>query len=250
MLAVTQDGFLGGRLQISQPDPGYRAGIDPVLLAAACPAQPGEDILELGCGVGVASLCLGARVQKLTLHGVEILPEYVNLARINATQNNLEFEVQTGDVSARPMAFYDQQFHQVIMNPPYFSSSSSTASPDPGRALGRTERVDLEAWVDMASRRLRSRGYVTIIQRVERLPDILRSLNGKLGSIVVQPLSPREGRAPHLILVRARKSGRAAFKLCAVKVLHAGHQHITDKPDYSNEIFEILRNGAAFEWGA
>ena len=66
----------------------------------------------------------------------------------------------------------------------------------------------------------------------------------------MQPLSPREGRAPHLLLVRARNSGRAAFKLCAVKVLHAGHQHIKEKHENSKEIFLILRNGAAKESGA
>jgi hypothetical protein len=28
---ITQDGFLGGKLWVSQPKTGYRAGIDPVL---------------------------------------------------------------------------------------------------------------------------------------------------------------------------------------------------------------------------
>jgi tRNA1(Val) A37 N6-methylase TrmN6 len=88
---ITQDGFLGGRLTLAQPKDGYRAGIDPVLLAAACPAKQGEDVLELGCGVGVASLCLAARLPGVRLHGVEILPDYAQLARANAAQNKVEF---------------------------------------------------------------------------------------------------------------------------------------------------------------
>ncbi|MDO9527017.1 MAG: hypothetical protein Q7J57_16005, partial [Gemmobacter sp.] len=43
---LTLDAFLGGRLQISQPRQGYRAAADPVLLAAACPALPGQSVLE------------------------------------------------------------------------------------------------------------------------------------------------------------------------------------------------------------
>ena len=34
--------FLGGRVQLWQPREGYRAGVDPVLLAAAMAARAGE----------------------------------------------------------------------------------------------------------------------------------------------------------------------------------------------------------------
>ena len=57
-----EDGFLGGRLRIAQPVRGYRAGADAVMLAAACPARPGESVLELGCGAGGRAALPGARV--------------------------------------------------------------------------------------------------------------------------------------------------------------------------------------------
>ncbi|WP_348656358.1 methyltransferase, partial [uncultured Sulfitobacter sp.] len=72
--ALTRDAFLGGKLHLWQPRKGYRAGVDPVLLAATVPAQAGQRVLELGCGVGAVSLCLGARVPGLQLTGVEIQP--------------------------------------------------------------------------------------------------------------------------------------------------------------------------------
>ena len=71
MSETREDAFLGGRLTIRQPVRGYRAGADPVFLAAAVAAKPGERVLELGCGVGTALLCLGARVAGLDLTGVE-----------------------------------------------------------------------------------------------------------------------------------------------------------------------------------
>ncbi|MEM1302858.1 MAG: methyltransferase, partial [Pseudomonadota bacterium] len=35
---VTRDAFLGGKVMAWQPAKGYRAGVDAVFLAAACPA--------------------------------------------------------------------------------------------------------------------------------------------------------------------------------------------------------------------
>ena len=95
---LTRDAFLGGALSVWQPRRGYRAGIDPVLLAAAVPAVAGQSVLELGCGAGVASLCLGRRVPGLVLHGVEIQQDYANLARRNGAENDIGLTVTTADL--------------------------------------------------------------------------------------------------------------------------------------------------------
>ena len=80
--------FLGGRVRLWQPLSGYRAGVDPVLLAASVPATAGQTVLELGCGAGAAILCLAARVPGLHLTGVELQPAYADLARRNAAEND------------------------------------------------------------------------------------------------------------------------------------------------------------------
>ena len=63
----TYDAFLNGKLKITQPSNGYRAATDPVFLAASVSASSGQSVLDVGSGVGVASLCLGARVSNLRL---------------------------------------------------------------------------------------------------------------------------------------------------------------------------------------
>ena len=113
-IEITRDKFLGGRLVISQPKKGYRAGVDPVILAASIPARSGESILELGCGVGVASLCLAQRVKALRITGLEILPQIAQLARDNAQENDLPMEVIDGDLGDMPIELRNLQFDHVM----------------------------------------------------------------------------------------------------------------------------------------
>lgn len=242
---LTRDAFLGGKLSLWQPAQGYRAGVDAVLLASACPATPGEQVLELGCGVGTALLCLASRVPGLHLVGVERQPGIADIARRNASESDADAEIVTADLGALPDELRQRAFHHVIANPPYFRRDDSHASPHAAREAAMGEQTPLSTWLNVASRRLRPRGWLTLIQRAERLPDIIAGLSG-LGSIAVQPLLPRTGRNTTLVLVRARKGGRAPFALHAPVVLHDGSRHLVDGEDYAPAISAVLRDGAAF----
>ncbi|MEZ5830853.1 MAG: hypothetical protein R3D05_06700, partial [Dongiaceae bacterium] len=79
-ISTTTDTVLGGRVTLHQPASGYRVAIDPILLAAACPAEPGEIIVDLGCGVGTAALCLARRVRDVRCVGVDLQQELITLA--------------------------------------------------------------------------------------------------------------------------------------------------------------------------
>ncbi len=244
---LSRDSFLGGRLSLFQPRRGYRAGADPVLLAAAVPARSGQAVLELGCGAGVAVMCLGVRVPGLALHGVELQQDYAALARRNAEENGLELAVFTADLRALPPDLRARSFDHVLANPPYFQPARGTPSADAGRAIGRAGETRLSDWVDVATRRLRPGGYLTLIQHAARLPDLLSAMDGRLGSVAVKPLAPRAGRAAELVVVQARKGGRAAFRLLAPLVLHEGARHERDEDSYTPEVRAILREAAPLE---
>ena len=63
-------------------------------------------------------------------------------------------------------------------------------------------------------------------------------------------LHPRKGRDATLILVRGRKSGRAALRVAAPRVMHLADRAEADFDDYSPEIHAVLRDGAALDWAA
>ncbi|SPH23373.1 tRNA1(Val) (adenine(37)-N6)-methyltransferase [Defluviimonas aquaemixtae] len=245
---LSDDGFLGGRLRIAQPRHGYRAAADPVLLAAAVPARRGETVLELGCGAGVASLCLGARVDGLGLTGLELQPDYAALARSNAIANEIAFDVVEGDLGRMPAVLRGRSFDHVIANPPYFPRGGGTAADDRGRELALREETPLSVWLAAGVRRLRPGGRLTLIQAAERLPDLLAGLGPPMGSAVLLPIAPRIGRDAGRVILQATKGGRAAFRLATPLVLHEGARHLTDGDDYTAQIRAVLRDAAALEF--
>ncbi|MBC7139263.1 MAG: methyltransferase [Defluviimonas sp.] len=246
---LTDDGFLGGRLRVLQPRAGYRAATDAVFLAAAVAALPGQSVLELGCGAGVASLCLGARVPGLVQAGLELQPAYADLARQNAARNGLPLEVVEGDLAAMPAALRARSFDHVMANPPYFAPGDGTAAADPGRETAQREATPLADWVAAGLRRLRPGGWLTMIQQADRLPDLLCPLAQGAGSITVLPLASRAGRPAGRVIVQARKGGRGRFTLAAPLLLHEGAAHDTDRDSHTDRAAAILRKGAALEIG-
>ena len=238
---LTQDKFLCGKLQLWQPRQGYRAATDPVLLAAACPALPGQSVLDLGCGVGAAALCLAARVPDLRLSGLEVQAEYAALARRNAAENGIAMQIEIGDLADMPKPLR-VDFDHVIANPPYYPKGG-TPSPNAGRATALQIDKPLGDWVQVASRRLAPGGWLTLICGADGLPEVLAAMGDKLGSASVLPLAAREGKPALRILLRARKTGRAAFRLLAPFVIHHGNAHDGDRESYTQRASEILRGG-------
>lgn len=238
---LTDDAFLGGRLQLWQPRAGYRAATDPVLLAASVDVKPGQTVLDLGCGAGTASLCMAARVPGLALTGLEVQTGYADLARRNARRNDVAFDVVDGDLTVLP-AILKRDFDHVIANPPYYAKAGSP-SPDPGRDTALRVETPIADWVAVGARRLVPGGWLTMIFSTDCLPEVLLACAEKLGSVAVLPLASRNGQPGLRVILQARKGGRGAFRLLAPFVLHGGASHDKDRDSYTPAAKGILRDG-------
>jgi tRNA1(Val) A37 N6-methylase TrmN6 len=181
----------------------------------------------------------------VSVTGVEVQPEYADLARRNALENKADIAVVEADLAAMPDDLRQRQFSFVIMNPPYFDRRNGTGAADAGRDIALGGSTPLVTWLDVGIRRIAARGYLVLIQRMERLPEVLDGIGGRLGSIVVCPIAGRAGKPPELFLLKARQDGRAPFRMASPLIMHEGDTHQGDRESYAQAVREVLRNGAA-----
>jgi tRNA1(Val) A37 N6-methylase TrmN6 len=238
---VSDDALLGGRVRLYQPLHGYRVAIDPVLLAAAVTAAAEDKVLDIGCGVGAASLCLAARVPGCRIVGMDYQHDLIGLAAENVARNGVgdRVEMIEGDLLHAPASLQPGSFTQVMANPPFLEAAKASASPVAAKAAANVEgEAALADWLRFALAMLKDRGTLTLIHRADRLGDVLAALAGRAGAITVFPLWPGAGKPAGRILLQARKGNAAPLRLLPGLVLHEADGRNTETAE------AVLRHAA------
>lgn len=243
----TDDSLLGGLVRLRQPDTGYRAAIDPIMLAAAVPATSGNRVLDLGCGAGAVALCLAARVEGVIVHGLDIQAGAIELAMENARASALSNRVTfaAGDILHLPDDVAAEKFDHVMTNPPYLKAGASRPPPDPTKMIAHVEgEAGLADWVRVAHDCVKPAGTMTFIHRYDRrdeLADAFASLNGAL---VICPLWTRPDRSIAKRIIAQWSGG-------AVAPTRESHGFVLHRADgaYTPDAEMILRDAGALPPG-
>lgn len=225
------DAFLGGKISLYQLEDGYRAGMDAAVLVAALNLKPGQKAMEFGCGAGAALLGAAALYDDVELLGVELDSRAASLAQDNITLNGFENRVRVfqGDALIYREA---RELDAVFFNPPFFDDPGALRAPKAGKSPAWMSDAGLLAWIDTGLRRLKSGGVITLIQRADRLDDILVALKSRAGSVKVLPIHARAGETAKRVLVQAIKAGKAPLQIRSPLILHeAGGTGFTAEAD-------------------
>ena len=234
--------LLNKRVQLYQPERGFRTSMDAVMLAAACPAKAGKAVLDAGCGVGGAAYCLAWRVPGLHVTGVDVSQSAIDLAEQGRALNT-GLDAEFGFVCADIRSYAENRegvFDQVICNPPYMESGAHVASPDVNTAAARGhvgDEMDLKSWLKTCHRLLKPNACLTLIHRADRLDDIVTELNKRFGRIEMIPLWPRNGEPAKRVIVRALKDRKSP------PVLHPGLVLHDEAGNHTLQADQILKSG-------
>ncbi|MBK8998159.1 MAG: methyltransferase [Myxococcales bacterium] len=135
---TTADALFGGSLSVVQPRTGYRFNVDSLWLAAfAGRGQGVRQVLDLGAGVGVVTLCLHhlGGVSRAVL--VERDARLAELCERNLERAGLAARVLCADLGRGLPKAAREGAELVVANPPYFEPGErrpARADREPSRA--------------------------------------------------------------------------------------------------------------------
>ena len=255
---TTTDTLLGGQIHFEQPEQGYRSAIDPILLAAGAPpvkpdpVKSDKTVLDLGAGAGAALLCFLFHNPTASGVGIEQDSALVDLLtkniqrnfwqdRATAIKGTIEPETKIADL---PFAAYDR----VLINPPYYQDHRHDLSPDPDRRQAMSESTaTLQDFVAYGLRRLRPRGWISLILPPARLTEALGALSEKTGDIQLLPIFPHEGKPASRLLINARKGSKGATVLHSGLIMHQKTESQENQNIYTPHAQAILQGRT--RWG-
>ncbi len=216
MRDLTTDTFFKGRLQVRQPQTGYRFSIDAVLLACNIKSQPGDSVLDLGTGCGIVPLILAYQNKEIKIYGVEIQKELADIALINVKENNMEDQISIicRDMKNLKHGMISGPADIVVCNPPFRKPGSGRMNPDLQKAVARHEiKINLDDVIYTACRMLRTSGKFIMIYSAQRMIDMFTEMRSNC-------IEPKFCRMIHsnisseakLVLVEGIKGGNPGIK--------------------------------------
>lgn len=223
----------------------HRFNTDTILLAHFAAPKRGEKCADFGTGCGAIPLIWLARYEPAQICGVEIQPDACELVRQSAEHCGVADRLRVLNLDLRqldqtkPRDPWLENCDLISCNPPYKAQGTGIENPEQGKRMARHEEAcTMEDVARAAASCLRYGGRLCLCQRPERLTDILTTLcaNG-LEPKRLRFVQAREGKAPKLFLLQARKNGQPGGLLVEPPlILH------NEDGTFTREMLEIYGN--------
>lgn len=231
------DELILGGLKIFQAKKGYRFSLDAVLLAHFPELKGVQQVVDIGTGNGVIPLILSQRGSLFKIDGIEIQENMVIRATKSIILNKMQERIKILHADVRNIENYLPGGYAdlVLSNPPFWKKGEGRISKNQEEAIARHELyLDMEELLDRAAYLLASSGILAIIQRADRLEEIITLFNKK-GFLLkrlrmVHSFVDREAK---LFLIEGQKKGRGTLRVLPPLIIYK------EKGEYCEEIKQL-----------
>lgn len=222
-------------LKIIQNKNWFCFGIDAVLLADfAKEIHKNSRILDLGTGNGILAILLSAKVEESKIVGVEIQKEVFDMAKRSVQLNNLEDRIELINKNIKDLSF-NMEFDAIVTNPPYKEKNTGLVNNNNFKLISRHEiEGNLEDFIKSASRSLKDKGSMYMVNRPERLIDIFEYCRKyKIEPKILRMVYSKINSKPTLVLIKATKNANRYLKVDKPLYIYK------ENGEYTDEILKI-----------
>lgn len=221
-------------LKIVQDKDGFCFGIDSVLLSDfAKEIRSKSIVLDLGTGNGVLGILLCGKTNLSKIYGVEIQEDMANIAQksINLNKLNNRFEIINDNIKNLNSYFKTDSIDAIISNPPYKKDNSGLKNESQKKLIARHEiTANLEDFISVSSKLLKSNGSLYMVHRPERLADLFYLLKKyKLEPKKLRFVQSFANTKPKFFLIKATKNANSFLNIEQPLIIYNSDGSYTDE---------------------
>lgn len=221
-------------LKIVQDKDGFCFGIDSVLLSDfAKEIRSKSIVLDLGTGNGVLGILLCGKTNLSKIYGVEIQEYIANIAQksINLNKLNNRFEIINDNIKNLNSYFKNDSIDAIISNPPYKKDNSGLKNESQKKLIARHEiTANLEDFISVSSKLLKSNGSLYMVHRPERLADLFYLLKKyKLEPKKLRFVQSFTNSKPKFFLIKATKNANSFLNVEQPLIIYNSDCSYTDE---------------------
>ena len=225
-------------LKVIQNKNGFCFGMDAVLLSDfAKNIKRNAKVLDLGTGTGIIPNLFCGKTELKKVIWVEIQEEVAKMAKKSILLNGLEgrFEILNCNIKELNKIYKKQTFDVIVTNPPYKKQDSGIVNENEKKVISRHEiTANLEDFIKIAKDLLKDKGELYMVQRPERLVDILELMRKyRIEPKLLKMVCPNKNKEPNLVLIKGVKNAKPFLKI-------EKNLYVYDTENkYTKEILEI-----------
>lgn len=212
------------RLKIVQDTESFKFSLDSVLLANFVKInKKTKKIIDL-CTGNIPIPLIFSKEKNLEIYGVEIQKKIIDLAKKTIKINNINnINLINDDIKNLGNYFETDTFDIVTCNPPFFKySETSNISKSNSKSLARHEiEINLTQILQTARKILKNNGYLYIVQRTERLVEVLECMRkNNIEPKIIQFVFPKASKESNIVLIAGSKNGKSGVKILKPFIVH------------------------------